>query len=154
MDKNYNSFGKEAKIQHPLAEIEVGAWNSSGMFIVTDDEELLRKFKEYYPLSQETFNDKIIFDDWNQKPNTLLKTRKSDYKICLVFVVILLILSLQETIFECYFCFLIIHSLSALTGIWLEWLKIKNSHIQITRDTIYIINRFNKTKKYIIDYKM
>ncbi len=65
MDKNYNSFGKEAKIQHPLAEIEVGAWNSSGMFIVTDDEELLRKFKEYYPLSQETFNDKIIFDDWN-----------------------------------------------------------------------------------------
>lgn len=54
IDKEYNPFGGNPKIQHPLAEVEIGAWDSSGMFIVTDDESLLRKFKIHYPLSKET----------------------------------------------------------------------------------------------------
>ncbi len=44
-------FGDSPKIQHPLADIEIGAWDSSGMFIITDDCKLLEKFKEFYPFS-------------------------------------------------------------------------------------------------------
>ena len=56
LDEEYNHFGEEPKIQHPLAEIEIGAWDSSGMSIVTNDNEVLEKFKVHYPLSKETFN--------------------------------------------------------------------------------------------------
>lgn len=52
IDKDYDPFGENPKIQHPLAEFEIGAWDSSGMFIVTNDEKILEKFKENYPLSK------------------------------------------------------------------------------------------------------
>lgn len=50
---DYNPFGNNPKVQHPLAEFEICAWDSSGMFIVTEDESLISKFKEKYPKSCE-----------------------------------------------------------------------------------------------------
>ena len=153
IDKDYDPFGENPKIQHPLAEFEIGAWDSSGMFIVTNDEKILEKFKENYPLSKETFNGIAIFDDWDFRPTSLMKNRKKDYIICLIPIIILFIASVIATIFEWYLCIFIILSLLALISIWLEWLKLKNNHLQITKDTIYITNRFNKIKEYVVDYK-
>lgn len=51
--RKYNPFGKYPKIQHPLAEFEICAWDSSGVFLVTDNDDLISKFKEHYPNSYE-----------------------------------------------------------------------------------------------------
>jgi len=62
ISKEYDPFGSESKVQHPLAVFEIGAWDSSGLFLVTDDESLLAKFKKSYPLAKEDFydNKKVI----------------------------------------------------------------------------------------------
>ena len=57
ISKEYDPFGGNPKVQHPLAVFEIGAWDSSGMFLVTDDENLLAKFKKSYPLAKEDFYD-------------------------------------------------------------------------------------------------
>lgn len=56
---NYNPFLGKPKIQHPLAEFEICAWDSSGVFLVSNDEVLLNKFKSCYPLSIDDFDKKI-----------------------------------------------------------------------------------------------
>ncbi len=53
INREYDPFGNHPKIQHPLADFEICAWDSSGMFLVTDNEELISKFKEKYPKSYE-----------------------------------------------------------------------------------------------------
>lgn len=50
-----NPFIDTPKVQHPLAEFELCAWDSSGMFLVTDNDELIKKFKTHYPKSVERY---------------------------------------------------------------------------------------------------
>ena len=49
-DQEYNPFDDNPKIQHPLAEFELYAVDSTYMFIVTEDVELIERFKKCYPL--------------------------------------------------------------------------------------------------------
>lgn len=42
-------------IQHPLAEIEIVAEDSSSIFLVTDKEEILNSFKKLYPNCKENY---------------------------------------------------------------------------------------------------
>ena len=46
----YNPIMDSPKFQHPLAEIEIYAVDSTYMFIVTDNIELIERFKKSYPL--------------------------------------------------------------------------------------------------------
>ncbi len=45
----YNPYTDTPKLQHPLAEFELYAEDSSSMFLISDDVELLNKFKQAYP---------------------------------------------------------------------------------------------------------
>ena len=45
----YNPYIDEPRLQHPLAEFELYAEDSSSMFLISNDEELLNKFKKAYP---------------------------------------------------------------------------------------------------------
>ena len=45
----YNPHIDEPKLQHPYAEFELYAVDSSYMFMVSDNEELISKFKKSYP---------------------------------------------------------------------------------------------------------
>ena len=45
----YNPYTDTPKLQHPLAEFELYAEDSSSMFLISDNEELLRRFKKAYP---------------------------------------------------------------------------------------------------------
>jgi len=45
----YNPCKDTPKLQHPLAKFEIYAVDSSYMFLISDDEELLTRFKSCYP---------------------------------------------------------------------------------------------------------
>lgn len=45
----YNPHMDEPKLQHPYADFEIYAVDSSYMFIITDDSEIISKFKKKYP---------------------------------------------------------------------------------------------------------
>lgn len=45
----YNPYVDEPKIQHPYAELEIYAADSSYMFMITENDELISKFKKCYP---------------------------------------------------------------------------------------------------------
>lgn len=45
----YNPYTDSPKLQHPLAEFEIYAEDSSSMFLISDNEELLSRFKKSYP---------------------------------------------------------------------------------------------------------
>ena len=47
---DYNPYEDEPKIQHPYAEFEIYAVDSSYMFLISDNEELIERFKKSYPL--------------------------------------------------------------------------------------------------------
>ena len=49
VDGAYNPYTDKPKLQHPLAEFELYAEDSSSMFLITDDEKLLSRFKTVYP---------------------------------------------------------------------------------------------------------
>ena len=49
-DKKYNPHEDIPKMQHPYAELEIYAVDSSYMFMITDNEELICRFKKSYPL--------------------------------------------------------------------------------------------------------
>ena len=52
------------------------------MFIVSNDgNEILKKFKDSYPLSIDDFDRKIVFDDWRYRNEMGLNYRKKDYKL-------------------------------------------------------------------------
>ena len=63
INKEYNPFKDTPKVQHPLAEFEICAWDSSGMFLVSDDENLINKFKKCYPKSYEDIFELRIKDN-------------------------------------------------------------------------------------------
>ena len=54
-DGDYNPFIDAPKLQHPLAEFELYAEDSTSMFIIADDEKLLDKFKKAYPAYTEKY---------------------------------------------------------------------------------------------------
>ena len=45
----YNPYIDIPKLQHPLSEFELYAEDSSSMFLISDNEELLNRFKKSYP---------------------------------------------------------------------------------------------------------
>lgn len=50
LNDDYNPHVYEPKIQHPYAEFEIYAVDSSYMFMISDNEELIERFKKSYPL--------------------------------------------------------------------------------------------------------
>ncbi|MDE6656662.1 MAG: hypothetical protein K2J85_06710, partial [Anaeroplasmataceae bacterium] len=89
--KDYNPFLDEPKIQHPLADFEICSCDASEMFIVSDDESLLSKFKASYPLSIDDTEHKVIFDDWRLREPNVFKKRKKEYFSIQSFMVVFLI---------------------------------------------------------------
>lgn len=49
----YNPCEDKPKLQHPYASFEIYAFDSSYMFIISDDEELISKFQKCYPKYEE-----------------------------------------------------------------------------------------------------
>ena len=49
LDEKNNMCKNEPKIQHPYAELEIYAFDSTYMFIISDNEELINRFKKCYP---------------------------------------------------------------------------------------------------------
>ena len=52
-DGKYNPYEDKPKVQHPYAEFEIYAVDSSYMFMISDNEELIHRFKKSYPLYTE-----------------------------------------------------------------------------------------------------
>ena len=46
---DYNPYTDTPQLQHPLAEFELYAEDSSSMFLIADNEDLLNRFKKSYP---------------------------------------------------------------------------------------------------------
>lgn len=51
--KGYNPYVDIPKLRHPYAEFELYAVDSSYMFLISDNEELIYRFKKSYPLYSE-----------------------------------------------------------------------------------------------------
>ena len=51
----YNPYSDAPRLQHPLAEFELYAEDSSSMFLISDDETLLERFKRAYPDCKENY---------------------------------------------------------------------------------------------------
>ena len=51
----YNPYKDTPKLQHPLAEFELYAEDSSSMFLISDNEELISRFKKVYPSFTENY---------------------------------------------------------------------------------------------------
>lgn len=51
----YDPYTDTPKLQHPLAEFELYAEDSSSMFLITDNEELINKFQKAYPTFKENY---------------------------------------------------------------------------------------------------
>lgn len=50
----YEGFWKEQiKIQHPLASIELVAWDSTCTLLISNEAAIVRKFREAFPLSED-----------------------------------------------------------------------------------------------------
>ncbi len=148
-----DSYIENLDIQHPLAEIEINVWDNSGMFMTTEDESIITKFKTHYPFFEEMAKHKVIFDDWDVREKGIYQSRKKQYSICFTGIIILNIILIIAAFFEWYFCFMLVISLIGMLWMVLEWLKVKNNHLVITQDAIYITNRFKKEFGYKIYYK-
>ena len=48
-DGNGELWNEEVKLQHPLAEMEIVTWDSRLAILMTDEKEILEKFKKIYP---------------------------------------------------------------------------------------------------------
>ena len=46
----YDPYNDIPRVQHPYSKLEIYAVDSSYMFMISDDEELINKFKAIYPL--------------------------------------------------------------------------------------------------------
>ena len=150
INPKYDPFNDLPKIQHPLAEFEICAWDSSGMFIVSDNEDLLNKFRMHYPLYID--RSEILFDDWETRDVKAVNFNRKMHVFVTIFSLILLLSSIIFLFFIWEFVLLLILSLIVFITNKLEWLKIKNNHIVIKKDYIVITNRFNKSKLYSIDF--
>ena len=107
------------------------------MFIVSDNEDLLNKFRMHYPLYIE--KSEILFDDWETRDVKAVNFNRKTH----VFVAIFSFVLLSSIIFLFFiweFVLLLILSLIVFITNRLEWLKIKNNHIVIKKDYIVITN--------------
>lgn len=52
-DGNRGFWVNPVKIQHPLAEVEIVAWDGSCTLVFSKDEELAKRFRKAFPLSQD-----------------------------------------------------------------------------------------------------
>jgi len=97
--------------------------------------------------------EQIVFDDWLYRSENAIKRRKKEYFICLIPVCILNLMCLIGLFFS--LCVLVVFVLAIWVDIvlLLEYLKIKNQHLVITEQAIYVTDRFHITKKYLLDYK-
>lgn len=48
-DGNGKLWNEDVKLQHPLAEMEIVTWDSRLAILMTDEKEILEKFKKLYP---------------------------------------------------------------------------------------------------------
>jgi hypothetical protein len=48
-DGNGELWNEEVKLQHPLAEMKIVAWDSGLAILMTEDKKILEKFKKIYP---------------------------------------------------------------------------------------------------------
>ncbi len=97
--------------------------------------------------------EQIVFDDWIYRSETTVKQRKKDYFICFVPLWILAIISILGMFFSLYAIIPLVLAIFVNIVLLFEYWKVKNNHLIITKEAIYITNRFNVTKKHLLDYK-
>lgn len=97
--------------------------------------------------------ERIVFDDWLYRPKALIKQKKAEYLVFFILLWILFLASVIGMLFSLYSLLFLSLSICANIGLMLEYLKIRNHHLVITDQAIYMTNRFNKTKKYLLNYK-
>ena len=93
----------------------------------------------------------ILFDDWTTRCDGALKFRKRQYVVGMICTSLLMLVSLIGIFFELGMLVLLFISLIVFANVYLEWLKIKNSHLIIKSNQIMVTNKFNKTTVYNID---
>ncbi|GAB6169560.1 hypothetical protein JCM1393_20200 [Clostridium carnis] len=52
-DENCDLWNKEVKTQHPHANIEIVAWDSTLTLFISKEEKLVQRFRENFPLSED-----------------------------------------------------------------------------------------------------
>ena len=97
--------------------------------------------------------EQIVFDDWIYRSETTVKQRKKDYFICFVPLWTLAIISILGMFFSLYAIIPLVLAIFVNIVLLFEYWKVKNNHLIITKEAIYITNRFNVTKKHLLDYK-
>lgn len=97
--------------------------------------------------------ERIVFDDWVYRPDLSIKQRKKEYLICFIPLWMLILVSVIGVFFSLYSLLFLVLAIYANLILLLEYLKIKNNHLIITEHAIYVTNRFNVTKKYLLNYK-
>ena len=95
----------------------------------------------------------VVFDDWNYRTKESINNIKNDFKLLFIIFGIFTFITLVGMFFSIYVMLFFAIAFIADITILIEYLKILNNHLVITFDAIYITNFFNKTKKYIMDYK-
>ena len=98
-------------------------------------------------------NNQVVFDDWIYRPKNILTSIKKDYFLCFIPIWMFTLISFVSVLFEIYLIFIFALAIFANIVLVFQYLKIKNNHLVITDNSIYVTNRFNKTKKYDINYK-
>ena len=95
----------------------------------------------------------IVFDDWMYRHPNSLKQRMKDYFLCAIPLCMLTLVSIIGMFFSLYVgCFLLLAICSNVV-VLLEYLKVKNNHLIITKEAIYVTNRFKVTNEYLLDYR-
>ena len=95
----------------------------------------------------------IVFDDWQYRTKGIIENIKKDYRLCFALLLVFLIASIIGLFFSIYIVFMLFLAIYANVALLFQYLKIKNNHLVITTDSIYVTNRFNNTKKYKVNYK-
>ena len=95
----------------------------------------------------------IVFDDWMYRHPNSLKQRRIDYFLCAIPLCILTLVSIIGVFFTLYAGLFLLLAIWSDVVVLLEYLKVKNNHLIITKEAIYITNKFNMTNEYLLDYK-
>ena len=98
--------------------------------------------------------EQIVFDDWIYRSPNAVKNRRNGYLICSIFIWILELISIVSIFFSVYACFALLLAIGSNIVLLFEYWKVKNNHLIITKEAIYITNRFKITKKYLLNYQV
>ena len=98
--------------------------------------------------------EQIVFDDWLYRSPNVAKNRRKDYLLCCILIWILELMSIVGLFFSVYACFALLLAIGTNIVLLFEYWKVKNNHLIITKEAIYITNKFKKTRKYLLDYKV